>query len=186
MTATSDELPPLAPLRVTCGTSNCTSGLHSYKPPKGAKDVSKCSCKDCGASPVDWGRVRGRVLEDIEHTFSALQTEYIRHDFFNRPFDERALTRARKEGPEALYSTIKGRLEKSVGKAKQFRDGIQTPFVGKVVHYAQHATATCCRKCMRIWHGIEPGQQLTDEQTDYCVALISAYLKQREKEIFAE
>ena len=34
-------------------------------------------------------------------------------------------------------------------------DGKQTPIRGHPVFIAQHATATCCRKCIQKWHGIE-------------------------------
>lgn len=186
MAETPEALPPLQPLRITCGSSNCVVGLHSYKPPKRTRDLSKCACKDCGANPVDWIRVRSRKIDDIGYTYEMLKTEFIRHDFFCRPFDEKAVAAALKDGREALYTGIKTRLDKSVTMATPFRDGIQTPFEGKAVYYAQHATATCCRKCLNIWHGIDLGREMTSEETDYCVGLISAYLKLREHEIFTE
>ena len=31
-------------------------------------------------------------------------------------------------------------------------DGKQTPTKGHPVFVAQHATATCCRECIRKWH----------------------------------
>ena len=36
-------------------------------------------------------------------------------------------------------------------------DGKQTPMRGHPVFIAQHATATCCRKYVQMWHGIEKG-----------------------------
>ena len=36
-------------------------------------------------------------------------------------------------------------------------DGKQTPMRGHPVFIARHATATCCRKCIHKWHGIEKG-----------------------------
>ncbi len=187
MAETTEALPPLEPLKITCGSSNCTAGLHSYRPPKKTEDVAKCGCKDCGANPVDWERVRRRRFEDIDYTFSALQTEFIRHDFFfNRKFDQKALASAQKKGREALFESIRRRLEQSVTMEKPFRDGTQTPFEENVIYYAQHATATCCRKCLYIWHGIEFDRELAADETDYCVNLISAYLKRREAEIFSE
>jgi len=43
-------------------------------------------------------------------------------------------------------------------------DGKQTPMRGHPVFIAQHATATCCRKCIQKWHGIEKGRALTGEE----------------------
>ena len=34
------------------------------------------------------------------------------------------------------------------------KDGKQTPMKGHPVFVAQHATATCCRKCLQKWHKI--------------------------------
>ena len=34
-------------------------------------------------------------------------------------------------------------------------DGKQTPMRGHPVFIAQHATATCCRECIRKWHKIQ-------------------------------
>ena len=42
-------------------------------------------------------------------------------------------------------------------------DGKQTPMRGHPVFVAQHATATCCRECIRKWHNLR-----------YCTFTISA------------
>ena len=42
---------------------------------------------------------------------------------------------------------------------------------------AQHATATCCRKCLAKWHQIPKGKELSAEQLDYLVAVIERWLK---------
>jgi hypothetical protein len=41
---------------------------------------------------------------------------------------------------------------------------------------AQHATATCCRKCIYKWHGIEKGRALNEVEVDYVVALIMGWI----------
>ena len=38
--------------------------------------------------------------------------------------------------------------------AYPINDGKQTPFKNHPVFVAQHATATCCRKCMNKWYKI--------------------------------
>lgn len=55
-------------------------------------------------------------------------------------------------------------------------DGRQTPLRGHPVFVAQHATATCCRTCLRKWHGIEAGADLTEEQVDYVVGILLAWI----------
>ena len=56
-------------------------------------------------------------------------------------------------------------------------DGKQTPMRGHSVFIAQHATATCCRKCIQKWHGIEKGRALNAEEIDYVVALIMGWIE---------
>ncbi len=58
-------------------------------------------------------------------------------------------------------------------------DGRQTPFTGNLIYYAQHATATCCRKCAEEWHGINRDRPLTKEEINYMVDLIMLYIKKR-------
>ena len=45
-------------------------------------------------------------------------------------------------------------------------DGKQTPMRGHPVFIAQHATATCCRECIRKWHKIQPGRELSQVQQE--------------------
>ena len=60
-------------------------------------------------------------------------------------------------------------------------DGKQTPMKGHPVFIAKHATATCCRECIRKWHKIQPGKELSHAQQDYLVDVIMTWI-QREME----
>ncbi len=55
-------------------------------------------------------------------------------------------------------------------------DGRQTPYRGHPVFVAQHATATCCRKCLARWHAIEPNIPLTEKQQRYIVAVLLRFV----------
>jgi hypothetical protein len=70
---------------------------------------------------------------------------------------------------------------KSVGRASQklFRDGMQTPLKGNVIYYAQHATASCCRKCIEYWHDIPRDRDLTDSEVEYLSTLVCRYIDER-------
>jgi len=57
--------------------------------------------------------------------------------------------------------------------------GKQTPMRGHPVFIAQHATATCCRKCIQKWHGIEKGRALSGAEVDYVVALIMGWIERQ-------
>jgi hypothetical protein len=50
---------------------------------------------------------------------------------------------------------------------------------GHPVFIAQHATATCCRKCIQKWHGIEKGRALNDAEVDLVVALILGWIERQ-------
>lgn len=70
-------------------------------------------------------------------------------------------------------------VETRLAPAKPPRDGRQTPMRGHPVFVAQHATATCCRKCLARWHGIPAGVPLSDEQVQYTVDVIARWLGDR-------
>ena len=60
-------------------------------------------------------------------------------------------------------------------------DGKQTPMRGHPVFIAQHATATCCRECIRKWHKMQPGRQLSQVQQDYLVDVIMTWIEKELK-----
>ena len=61
-------------------------------------------------------------------------------------------------------------------------DGKQTPMRGHPVFIAQHATATCCRECIRKWHKMQPGRELSQVQQDYLVDVIMTWIEKELKE----
>ena len=56
-------------------------------------------------------------------------------------------------------------------------DGRQTPMKGHPVFIAQHATATCCRKCLYRWYQIPAGRVLTPKEQAFLVAVLMAWLQ---------
>lgn len=56
------------------------------------------------------------------------------------------------------------------------KDGKQTPMRGHPVFVAQHATATCCRSCIRKWHGIPEGKELSPSEKDYIVSVLMRWM----------
>ena len=61
-------------------------------------------------------------------------------------------------------------------------DGKQTPMKNHPVFVAQHATATCCRRCISKWHGIEKGRALVEAEVDFIVALIMGWIERQVNE----
>ena len=56
-------------------------------------------------------------------------------------------------------------------------DGKQTPTKGHPAFIAQHASATCCRECIRKWHKMQPGRELSKVQQDYLVDVIMTWIE---------
>ena len=60
-------------------------------------------------------------------------------------------------------------------------DGKQTPMRGHPVFLAQHATGCCCRGCFYKWHHIPAGRELTNEEQQYAVAVLMAWIETQNK-----
>lgn len=177
-----DDIPEFEPVDVKCSDSDCENGRHCYRPKRWASDKRTSDCQKCGDDSVDWDVMHAREIERVDEMFAQLQRELIRHVFFTAPFDERARENIRKIGVKETRAGVRDHLRKKIGPAKIFRDGTQTPKKDRVVHFAQHATATCCRKCLDYWYGIPQGRQLTEEELEFCEQLVLAYMDVREVE----
>lgn len=167
------------PLDIKCTSSDCANDLHCFKQLKKMTPNERGKCRECGIDLVDWHRLHLREIKDAEHTFEALQYELIRHHFFHKQFDERAISHAQRKGMVLLKDAARIRLSKYLAPAKPFRDGRQTPMQGNTIYYAQHATATCCRTCLEYWHAVPKGRELTNDELEYCVKLVNLFLDLR-------
>lgn len=166
------------PLNIMCTATDCTSNLHCFKAKKKMEGPAG-TCRECGADLVAWDRVHQRDLGDVANTFAALKHELIRHHFWHVEIDKKAIDHARRKGRRRLYADVKRRIETSIGKASPYRDGYQTPKHGNIIYYAQHATASCCRRCAEYWHGIPTGRLLTADEVTYLSGLVRLYLIER-------
>ena len=172
----------LEPLKVTCTSSDCDNDLHCFKATRQmvvANEVG--ACRTCGAKLVDWNRVHRKDLADVPYTFEALKYEMIRHHFWHVDIDQKAVNYAKRKGISGLHSAVRAKLNSSIAMADNPYDGRQTPMEGSgnPIHYAQHATASCCRKCVEYWHDIPNGRELTDEEIDYLSELAMLFILER-------
>lgn len=81
-----------------------------------------------------------------------------------------------KKGLETIKDHAKDFILKRLASYPTKNDGKQTPFKGHPVFVAEHATATCCRKCLSKWHKINSDKELTKEEQEYIVGLIMAWI----------
>lgn len=82
-----------------------------------------------------------------------------------------------KKGLETIRVHAVDFIAKNEAPAVIPNDGKQTPMRGHPVFVAQHATATCCRECIRKWHHIAPGKELTPLQQEYLVDVIMTWIE---------
>ena len=169
----------MKPLKITCNSVDCIKGLHCFLRTSRMTAEQVGGCRACGVHAVDWERVGRRDPADAAFTFEELRKELIRHHMWEIPFDAKALDLATRRGRIDTYSRIASRLRSSIGKPAGAYDSRQTPMEGNVIYYAQHATATCCRKCLGYWHGIDPAAPLDEAQLGYCSDLVKLYLDAR-------
>jgi uncharacterized protein DUF4186 len=170
----------LKPLKITCTKTACNSGLHCFlQTRKMVNENRSGECRDCGARLVDWERVHKLDLSDVAYTFRMLKYEYIRHHFWHIDFDQKAINHALRKGKKGMRAAAENRIRRSVGPAEPAFDGRQTPKSGNLIYYAQHATATCCRKCIQEWHGINMGEALAEQQISYFADLIMLFIDDR-------
>lgn len=175
--AASDDLPLLD---ITCTSTDCENGFHCFLQSKKLLEQNDGrKCRTCGVDLVDWGRIYKRDVADAEYTFRTLQYELIRHHYWHVPIDQRAVNYALRKGKLGLRFAAERRLWQAVGSGQPFHDGIQTPRAGNILYYAQHATATCCRRCIEAWHGVPIGRQLTQEEVSYFADLMMLYVDSR-------
>lgn len=172
--------PVLKPLKLTCTQSDCTNDLHCFLQKTQKPRPHGGPCRACGRNLIDFPRVQARNLGDIENTFDALSKEWIRHEFWERPFDQHAINHARRKGMKAFRErdTAK-RIRQSVGKVRHPKEGKQTPYEGNVLFYAQHSVAACCRRCIEYWHGVPATAVLTEDEVGYLAALVVKYVARR-------
>ena len=79
-------------------------------------------------------------------------------------------------GPVVLRAHARDFVVRRLAPAEPANDGRQTPMRGHPAFVAQHATATCCRRCLAKWHGIPPGRPLDDDEIGYVVDVVAAWL----------
>ncbi len=106
--------------------------------------------------------------------FEALKRSPFRARFKLGPRDQAYL---RDKGIEDVVAHAKRFIAERLAPASPVNDGKQTPWRGHPVFVAQHATATCCRGCLMKWHHIAKGRELSREEQDYVVGVITSWLK---------
>lgn len=130
---------------------------------------------EAGPAVVDAvsGRTDPLTAEQWQRLAARLERSRFRRRF---SLGEREAAYLRERGAETIRAHARDFVQPRLAPASPAKDGRQTPWRGHPVFIAQHATATCCRKCLARWHGIPPGRPLADDEIGYAIDVIMAWL----------
>ena len=113
-------------------------------------------------------------VQNLDSLFERLGRSAFRSRFRLRP---KELEYLRGKGLETVLDHARAFIDERLAPADIPNDGKQTPMRNHPAFIAQHATATCCRKCLQKWHGIpREGHELTPGERDYVVSVIRKWL----------
>ncbi len=105
--------------------------------------------------------------------FSRLKNSKFRSSFKLTKLD---IAKVKRTGLIDLRDNIVSIIEKKLTNPDKFKDGKQTPWSGNAIFVAQHATATCCRKCLFKWYRIPPNNELTDSEMSMVSTVIYRWI----------
>ena len=113
----------------------------------------------------------------MDYNFSSI-LERLKKSKFRASFklSQKDMDIVNKKGIETIKQHAKEILTNRI-KIKKPNDGKQTPLKGYPVFIAQHATATCCRSCMKKWYNLPEDKILSDEELDFFAELIIEWIK---------
>jgi hypothetical protein len=123
-------------------------------------------------------------MSGAKEVLARLEKSDFRRGFHLNAGDRNYLER---KGIALLLDHARDFIEKRLAPAEPPKDGKQTPWRGHPVFVAQHGTATCCRGCLEKWHAIPKGREMTEQEKDYAVEVIGAWLsRERNRESLSQ
>ena len=112
--------------------------------------------------------------QGMDELFSHLQRSKFRSGFHLHKLERDYFT---SHGEDVIRKHASDFIAQRLSPAEPANDGKQTPMKGHPVFIAQHATACCCRGCLKKWHHIPEHRALSDKEQNYIVDVIMAWIK---------
>jgi hypothetical protein len=106
--------------------------------------------------------------------FLQLRKSEFRRSFHMTPAERRMVE---EKGFMAMRDFVYDVIDRRLNTPFSEDDGHQTPKMGHPVFVAQHATATCCRKCLFKWHRIPRHRELTEDEKTFLAGLLLRWIK---------
>lgn len=120
------------------------------------------------------------IAEEKGYDFSELFDRLSRSTFRSRfRLSQKDRDYISAKGLETIRRHARDFVAKRLAPAVIPNDGRQTPMRGHPVFIAQHATGCCCRGCFAKWHHIPAGRQLTEEEQNYAVGVLMAWIEKQ-------
>lgn len=114
----------------------------------------------------------------IQHKLDSLNKSKFRNSFF---LEQKDIVYIKEKGIGTIKRHASDFVNQRLAPATIPNDGKQTPMRGHPVFIAQHATATCCRKCLQKWHYIQANKELTEYEKLYIIDIIMGWINKQYK-----
>ena len=112
--------------------------------------------------------------EKIKNIFDKLSKSKFRSSFHLKDKD---ILYIEDKGIDKIRNHAYDFVTKRLADTSNVTDGKQTPMKGHPVFIAQHATGTCCRRCLEKWHHIRKNKNMTDDDIKYVVDIIMSWIE---------
>ena len=112
--------------------------------------------------------------EKIKNIFDKLSKSKFRSSFHLKDKD---ILYIEDKGIDKIRNHAYDFVTKRLADTSNVTDGKQTPMKGHPVFIAQHATGTCCKRCLEKWHHISKNKNMTDDDIKYVVDIIMSWIE---------
>ncbi len=114
------------------------------------------------------------MMNDLNVLFEKLSKSKFRNGFHLKDKDKQYVL---DKGIDTIRAHAKDFVASRLAPALIPNEGKQTPTKGHPVFIGQHATACCCRGCLRKWHYIPEKRALTGEEQAYVVNVLMSWIE---------
>lgn len=112
--------------------------------------------------------------EKIKNILDRLSKSKFRSSFYLKDKD---ILYIEDKGIDKIRNHAYDFVTKRLADTSNVTDGKQTPMKGHPVFIAQHATGTCCRRCLEKWHHISKNKNMTEDDIKYVVDIIMSWIE---------
>ncbi len=137
--------------------------------------IEKRELSECGEIDDDAETLSQNFkVQGMDELFSHLARSKFRSGFHLHKLEREYFI---SHGEETIRKHASDFIAQRLAPAEPANDGKQTPMKGHPVFIAQHATACCCRGCLKKWHNIPEHRELSQSEQNYVVDVIMKWIE---------